>query len=147
MQNDVGCMVWHRTAQKRTILIDAVDATMYEWKCVATGHIPSPTLGTPDLSVTFPMLSRQRMLRISVAYSTSTRTECLLTHVSTPLKISPTSTFCDHHRYIIYMYIYCTQVTGAPSQGENVDARRPSSNMRRSMAELWVLQGCSVGAS
>lgn len=87
-----------RTAHKHNILIHAVDATMYEWKSVATGHTLSPKLGTPNMSVTFPMLSRQRMLRISVAYSTSTRTECLLTHVSTPLKISPTSTFCDHHR-------------------------------------------------
>jgi len=45
--------------------------------------------------ITFPILSRQRMLRISVAYSTSTLTECRRTHVSTPRKMSPTSTFCS----------------------------------------------------
>lgn len=44
---------------------------------------------------TFPMLSRHKMLRISVAYSTSTLTECRLTHVRIPLKMFPTSTPCE----------------------------------------------------
>lgn len=45
--------------------------------------------------LTFPMLSRHKMLRMSVAYSTSTLTECRRTHVRTPLKMFPTSTSCE----------------------------------------------------
>lgn len=54
---------------------------------------------------TFPMLSRHSMLRIKVAYSTSTFTECRRTHVSTPRSTSPTSTSCRHVGFM-KMYIY-----------------------------------------